>query len=138
MKRLITSIVGLMILFAACKKNQDSNPCPNLGQEQSWKKYDGNPVFAAGQKSWDDGIILGHSVIKRGNTFSMWYSGGHDIFGLSIGYASSTDGLNWTRSTANPVLQATPGTWDELGVSIPVILKDGHTLHMWYLGGQYQ
>jgi hypothetical protein len=65
----------------------------------------------------------------------MWYSGGHDIFGLSIGYASSSDGVNWTRSAANPVLQGTPGTWDELGLSIPVILKDGHSLHMWYLGG---
>ena len=30
-----------------------------------------------------------------------------------IGFATSTDGLVWTKYPANPVLKPTPGQWDE-------------------------
>ena len=74
----IFATFSLVILFAACKKeDHDGNPYCHLGQKQNWTKYEGNPVFVKGQNSWDDGIILGHSVIKSGNTYKMWYSGGH-------------------------------------------------------------
>src|SRR4030095_11029107 len=97
MKKIISAVVGLIILSVACKKN-DYHPCPPLGQKQDWTKYGGNPVFAKSEKSWDDGIIIGHSVFKSGSAYKMSYSGGHSIESLkSIGYATSTDGIQWTR-----------------------------------------
>ena len=138
MKRIITSAFGLIILFAACKKDQDSNTCPPLGKEQAWTKYDGNPVFTKGVNSWDDGFGIGHSVIRSGNGFKMWYSGSSSSNpedGGGIGYATSADGIHWTRYSGNPVFKGSFGSWDQGYVAVPVVLQDGNKLHMWYLGG---
>ena len=43
-------------------------------------------------------------------------------------------GLNWTRDIHNPVLQGTAGTFDAVGVSGPMVVKDGTTYHMYYTG----
>ena len=135
MTKSILIVFSLVILCTACKK--DIKHClDSLPQRQNWTKYTRNPVFAAGVKSWDDGIILGHSVIKSGATYKMWYAGGHSIeSATSIGYATSNDGIHWTRYTGNPVFEGMPGTWDQAGVGVPVVLLDGNTLHMWYLAG---
>lgn len=136
MKKIIFAVLGLVILLTACKKDDLDTPCHSIGKKQDWKKDGGNPVFVKGEKSWDDGVILGHCVIKSGNAFKMWYGGGHSLeSGTSIGYATSTDGLHWTRYSGNPVLKGTPGAWDQLGVGVPIVLEDGNTLRMWYLGG---
>jgi predicted GH43/DUF377 family glycosyl hydrolase len=135
MKKIISAVVGLIILSAACKKN-DYHPCSQLGQEQDWTKYEGNPVFTDSENSWDDGFAIGQSVIKNGNTYKMWYSGSHDIFSpKSIGYATSSDGINWTRYSGNPVFEGIAGSWDSGSVALPSVMQEGNTLHMWYLGG---
>src|SRR3954464_11279170 len=135
MTKSILIVFSLVILCTACKK--DIKHClDSLPQRQNWTKYAGNPVFAAGVKSWDDGIILGHSVIKSGSTYRMWYAGGHSIeSATSIGYATSNDGVHWTRYSDNPVFEGMPGAWDQNGVGVPVVLQDGNTLRMWYLAG---
>lgn len=137
MKEIIFAAVGLVILLTACKKDDpNGDPCPSGGKMQAWKKYEGNPVFVKGENSWDDGIILGHSVIKSGSTYKMWYSGGQSIESLNaIGYAHSTDGTHWTRYSGSPVFKGTPESWEQSTVSIPSVLQDGNMLHMWYLGG---
>ena len=136
MKKIIFAVFVLAILFTACKKGENGKPCDPTAN-QAWKKYDGNPVFTKGQNSWDDGYILGHSVIKSGNSFRMWYAGGHSLEspGGAIGYATSTDGIHWTRYSDNPVFEGKPGAWDEAGVGVPIVIQDGNTLRMWYLAG---
>ncbi len=137
MAKKIFAVFSLVILLTACKKENDKDCQDSLLQGQHWTKYAGNPVFTKGVNSWDDGIVLGHSVIKSGATYRMWYSGGHSIQNLgSIGYATSTDGIQWTRYSGNPVLTGTPASWEQGSVGIPSVLQDGNTLHMWYLGGQ--
>jgi predicted GH43/DUF377 family glycosyl hydrolase len=137
MKKISSSVLAVFILFIACKKeNPHESPCSPLGKQQEWQKYEGNPVFVKGNNSWDDGIILGHSVIKTGSTFRMWYSGGHSIQSIgSIGYATSQDGVHWTRYSNNPVFTAIPGSWEQTSVAIPSVLQDGNKLHMWYIAG---
>ncbi|MEJ7768871.1 MAG: hypothetical protein WKF89_13735 [Chitinophagaceae bacterium] len=135
MKKIISALFGLVILLGACKKD-DIHPCPPAVKEQAWEKYAGNPVFTKSVNSWDDGIILGHSIIKSGNTFRMWYTGGHSIETFSsIGYATSTDGIHWERYGDKPVFEAKPGSWEQSFVGIPHVLQDGNTLRMWYSGG---
>lgn len=136
MKKIIFAVFGLAILLTACKKGENGKPCDPTAN-QAWKKYDGNPVFTKGQNTWDDGYILGHSVIKSGNSFRMWYAGGHSLEspGGAIGYATSTDGIHWTRYYDNPVFEGKPGAWDEAGVGVPIVIQDGNTLRMWYLAG---
>src|SRR4051812_42170724 len=113
MKKIICAVFGFVVLFTACKKeDHDCNPNCHLGQNQNWTKYEGNPVFVKSEKSWDDGIVVGHSVIKSGNTYKMWYSGGHSFPLHSIGYATSTDGKQWTRYSGNPVINGITGSWE--------------------------
>ena len=64
----------------------------------------------------------------------MWYAGGSGSR-WQIGYASSSNGISWTKSTANPILGPGPaGTWDDYWVFSPEVLFDGTTYHMWYTG----
>ena len=77
------------------------------------------------------------SVYFDGATYHMWYAGrenaGHKN---KIGYATSSDGISWTRQNGgNPVLVGTGGTFDAVGVYGPMVIFDGvSTYHMWYTG----
>ena len=46
--------------------------------------------------------------------FRMWYSGGEQYEPNAIGYATSPDGLTWTKIRANPVFAAEPkNPWEK-------------------------
>jgi predicted GH43/DUF377 family glycosyl hydrolase len=63
----------------------------------------------------------------------MWYHGYSDM--SRIGYATSPNGLNWTKHSTNPVLDIGLGNaWDYHGVGHPSVIKDGDTYKMWYEG----
>jgi hypothetical protein len=101
----------------------------------AWDIYAGNPVLTPGAPgSWDEQEADGPTVIKDDDdTFKMWYHGCNaDWTDCSIGYATSTDGVHWTKHTENPVLQGTAGQWDESGVYWPRVIKNGATYEMWY------
>jgi hypothetical protein len=101
----------------------------------AWNIYAGNPVLASGGPgSWDDTEADGPSVIKDGDTFKMWYFGCNADYSVcSIGYATSPDGITWTKYAGNPVLEQTPGAWDESGINWPRVIKNGATYQMWYV-----
>ena len=79
-----------------------------------WIKYTGNPVVVTGTVgSWDAGFVGDPTVISDGTTYKMWYHGGDASYSIfSIGYATSTNGITWTKYAANPVLTGTAGSWD--------------------------
>jgi len=56
--------------------------------------------------------------------------------GVSIGHATSTDGENWTKDGANPVLsKGGVGAWDRYGVGAPCVIRSGtNEYEMWYTG----
>jgi predicted GH43/DUF377 family glycosyl hydrolase len=72
----------------------------------TWTKYAGNPVLsiAAG---WENAQIDWGGVYHDGERFHIWYLGRStaDTAGFSMGYASSTDGMAFTKSPANPILR---------------------------------
>lgn len=104
----------------------------------SWEKYAGNPVLRVSESGWDSIYVQDPHVIKVGETYHLWYGGAnqYDNYGQATGYASSTDGINWTKSPENPVL--TPGElgeWDANTTSFPTVLLDSDgQLKMWYTG----
>jgi len=58
----------------------------------------GNPVLTPGvASSWDDLDVSYPNVLKDGTAYKMWYAGNTTGFGQMLGYATSTDGINWTR-----------------------------------------
>lgn len=69
----------------------------------SWWKFDGNPVLSSGPSgSWDAQGIRGPYVILKQDDYHMWYYNS-GIVG-SIGYASSSEGITWTKLSGNPIL----------------------------------
>jgi predicted GH43/DUF377 family glycosyl hydrolase len=100
-----------------------------------WDKYENNPVLVPGnQGEWDDTNTDHACVLLIDGTYKMWYMG-EDESSARIGYATSTDGLNWEKYNGNPVLNlGTAGTWDENEVMHPSVVFDGSTYHMWYNG----
>ncbi len=100
-----------------------------------WVKHGGNPVIDVGASgSWDASNVDSPSVFFDGSTFRMWY-GGYDGSKWRIGYAVSSDGINWAKQN-NPVLDVDPpGSW-EIDVHEPTVIYDG-IYKMWYNSGHY-
>ncbi len=98
-------------------------------------RHGSGPVFSGGSiESWDAGGAAFQDVRKEDSTYWMWYSSGNGA-STSIGVATSGDGVEWVRDTANPVL--TPLlTSEQPHVLQPSIVKVGQLYYMFYLGGQ--
>jgi uncharacterized repeat protein (TIGR01451 family) len=105
------------------------------GQACNLTKYTGNPVLTVGTNgAWDDAAIWRPTVLKEGGTYKLWYSAS-DGATRRIGYATSPDGIHWTKSGGNPVLvPGQSGAWDAAGVYAPSVIYDGGVYKMWYRG----
>ncbi|NDJ78886.1 MAG: hypothetical protein GYB65_21755 [Chloroflexi bacterium] len=77
--------------------------------EFDFTHYEENPILSPGAEGeWDAGYVFASRVSFHNDTFHMFYIGGEQPIELRpwhVGYASSTDGFNWTKSELNPVLQ---------------------------------
>lgn len=80
----------------------------------AWKPIAGNPVFqGTGTDTWDRKIReRGFILIDDSGTYNLWYTGynGDKPETMSLGRATSRDGVHWTRDAANPVFK---GSWVE-------------------------
>jgi len=105
------------------------------GNGTDWQKHPANTVLAGGEPgAWDAAGVSSPAVLHDGRRYQMWYTG-YDGGQSRIGYATSTDGANWVKHPANPVLAGgAPGGWDAAGVSSPAVLYDGRRYRMWYTG----
>jgi hypothetical protein len=93
----------------------------------SWTRHP-NPVLEPGP-GWDQWDVGNPTVVYDGSGYQMWYSGSEDGIVGSIGYARSTNGIEWVEHHDNPVVS------NVLGASNPAVVFDGSTYHMWYLVG---
>ena len=105
----------------------------------SWVKPGSNPVLQGDAGEWDEAGVLSPCVIKEGpGSYKMWYSGravDSSIGSLQIGYATSTDGISWTKSGSNPVLtKGTDPSWDSRGVGVGSVVKISGNYKMWFTG----
>lgn len=101
-----------------------------------WTKLPGNPVLSiGGSGAWDDQWIYAPSVLLDGSTYKMWYAGSSVADTTrKIGYATSPDGITWTRQGSAPVFTpGAAGAWDAK-IGLPTVIKDGSTYKMWYTG----
>jgi predicted GH43/DUF377 family glycosyl hydrolase len=107
-----------------------------------WTKDSNNPVLDVGMiGSWDDHFIHGCSVILIDSLFHMWYTGhtGEDLMkNWRIGHATSPDGVNWIKDTANPVKDLYPdGPLDDHWSVVVSVLSVKDQYHMYYLTGDW-
>jgi sucrose-6-phosphate hydrolase SacC (GH32 family) len=71
----------------------------------SFKPYEHNPVFqAAGTGHWDAEIRERGWILREDNVYHLWYTGYDSPKGpMKLGYATSPDGLTWSRYPENPI-----------------------------------
>jgi uncharacterized repeat protein (TIGR01451 family) len=103
----------------------------------TWTKHPGNPVLTVDPApAWDSQFVREAAVVKVGSTYHMWYAGTSAWPAFRIGYATSPDGIAWTKNAANPVLgPGAPGSWEDATVYGPQVVHHGGYFHMWYSGG---
>jgi hypothetical protein len=101
----------------------------------SWVKSPQNPVLLPGASGAPDHDGVGSAwVVLDGSTFRMWYAGWNGGR-ATLCYASSADGIQWTKYSGNPVQGGgTPGTWDSQGLFTPCVLLEGRSFRMWMAG----
>ncbi len=74
------------------------------------------------------------SVIKRGNTFEMYYHSGHGN-PRDIRLATSSDGINWSRSSNNPLLVlGVDPEFDHEKIGQPAVLLFNNLTLLYYSG----
>ncbi|UCD13690.1 MAG: hypothetical protein JSW60_09055, partial [Thermoplasmatales archaeon] len=71
-------------------------------------------------------------ILKEENKYKMWYRGGDGTESVII-YATSDDGINWTKEGV-VLVKGNPGDYDSLLVKLPVVIKDNGIYKMWYTG----
>jgi sucrose-6-phosphate hydrolase SacC (GH32 family) len=65
----------------------------------------------------------------------MWYSAGEQNEPNAIGYATSRDGLHWTKCQANPILRPDPASrWEQDRVTACHVVRDRGRYIMFYIG----
>ena len=121
-----------------------------------WSRYGSGPVLDLGPEGAWDGPLSGSTsafdtmgtVIKgEDGTWRMWYSGWQystEATNYGIGYATSTDGINWTKDSNNPLFYYSDGKpWRDSRTYTPSVLYsptrfDGHgagaAYKMWFAG----
>lgn len=103
----------------------------------NWTKYPGNPILTHGNNSsWDRSWIESPAILydtATGN-YLMWYSGvDTTTWKIQIGLATSPDGFAWTKYSGNPVVSSgTGGSYDDMWVSVPGVIKRGNEYELWY------
>jgi predicted GH43/DUF377 family glycosyl hydrolase len=111
----------------------------------NWTGYDptaagyATPVFAGtlDPSRFDCDHIGWFKVIKNSPTdWEAFYSGGKDTTYQApngIGYATSTDGINWTRRQT--LFTTSDGVaWRSQSVWMPSVVKTGSNYQIWFLG----
>ncbi|MGA8148694.1 MAG: IPTL-CTERM sorting domain-containing protein [Gallionellaceae bacterium] len=116
----------------------------------NWRIYGSAPVLdhgTPGSGEWDSDYASYGDVIKGSDgVWRWWYSGSGPSGGgnQGIGYATSMDGITWTKDPANPIFSIYQGVaWRNARCYTPSVLYsstrfDGHgtaaAYKMWFTG----
>jgi hypothetical protein len=100
----------------------------------AWERHAGNPVLSPSQP-WEEACMDLSAILYDGAAYRIWYNAGAwDLTLNAIGFATSSDGLTWTKHAGNPVLRE--GSPDvPVGTFAPCVLFDARAdrYEMWYM-----
>ncbi len=99
----------------------------------TWEKYGRNPVLDVTPGGWDSKVAHRGYVIFTGSGYKMWYNG-DSLSTYHIGYASSPDGIHWTKFPRPVLSPGPPGSWDgdHVGWCSIIGSDTSGTFQMWY------
>jgi len=85
--------------------------------------------------TWDATVVYHPNVILNDSTYEMWYVAMGNILGQNVGYATSSDGINWDKDSSNPVMTiGSGGSFDNFRLLTPCVILENDIYKMWYTG----
>lgn len=102
----------------------------------TWKRMSTKPVLSP-ERRWEKVAVMCPHVVwdEHAHSFRMWYSGGEQNEPNAIGYATSPDGLTWTKRTANPIFSPDKrNDWEKDRVTACQVIRQGDWHVMLYIG----
>ena len=102
----------------------------------AWKRMSDKPVLSP-KTPWEKVAVMCPHVLwdEAAKQFRMWYSGGEQFEPDAIGYATSADGLAWSKHEANPIFKFDPASeWEQHKVTACQVERRGDWHVMFYIG----
>ncbi len=123
-----------MITSTGCRtkqkpSGQGTDGVKFAGSMVDFAPYEANPVFqGTDAETWDKQIRERGYILVEDGVYKMWYTGyTEDSETKYLGYATSDDGINWSRYSGNPVFSE---KWTE----DMFVIKDEGIYHMYAEG----
>ncbi len=128
-RALAAALLGsaFLLSLAPARQPQGEKFPPELVR---FKPYQKAPVFTAGPKgAWDQKIRERGWILIENGQYKLWYTGydGTKTGQCMLGYATSPDGIKWTRHPKNPI-------YKDHWVEDMMIVKDGGKYYMFAEG----
>ena len=99
--------------------------------------YENNPVLEAGTTGeWDEGGVFLPFITEQNGTIYLFYSGSTEL-GIEagyLGYATSTDGYNFTKSPDNPIFGPDGSGFDAWSINESILLYENSSWILYYNG----
>lgn len=103
------------------------------GVLKTWTDNPNNPVFKVSPTNPQ--FISSPRVIYDETKFRMWYRNNYSNESSDVGYAESSDGINWQSASSTAVLTpGASGSFDCLSVEPGAVIKDNGIFKMYYTG----
>jgi len=102
----------------------------------NWRRMSDRPVLSF-EKPWEKVAVMCPHVLWNADKklFQMWYSGGEQYEPNAIGYATSPNGLVWTKHRKNPIFTGDHSIpWERERVTACQVEKHGDDYLMFYIG----
>ncbi len=96
--------IALPLLASASEPRPDPSPWPLV----AWSPAAENPVFSGtGRDTWDRKIRERGYILVVDGVYHLWYTGypSDKPPTMSLGHATSNDGVHWTRDPKNPIFK---------------------------------
>ncbi|MBN2799439.1 MAG: hypothetical protein JXX28_09855 [Deltaproteobacteria bacterium] len=137
----VTRFRGRHLLYYAGTDEEDFHLGVAEEGAEGWVRLVDAPLLDPSSRPWRRFAQSTPEVEVVGDALWLWYTGrAREDGGLSIGLATSADGVVFTDHPDNPVLTGTghPGDFDAGGVAHPsVVVRDG-LFELWYASGTLQ
>ena len=138
MRRAGGAFVILFMLTFACRNSSPASEEEQIQEDMPVRKemvsfvpFDKNPVFTGTDTdTWDKAIRERGYIIREDDGYHLWYTGYREDVkepAMSLGYATSPDGIHWTRYPTNPIFT---GSW----VEDIMVVKSGDVYYMFAEG----
>src|ERR1035438_2965423 len=108
------------------------------GESLASLKKNPTPVLTASGSGWDRAYVSGPRVFFDNGTYYLYYFGSANSAAefeappSSLGVATSTDLIHWTKYASNPILTHGSAGWDSQTLYRPFVLKWKRTYYLFY------